>query len=147
MIFFFWNRLRGSGTLAAHQASRRRNDETRSQEPRKTPTLQTTSAKKNKQSKDKKVTLTKSPRISGILESKSFFFNENWTGARLSRIGNVAIEMAIFSSFFFLKSPFVLGMFGNDEANDRLIAKTELETYLGSNGNVAIDIALRYCHF
>ena len=72
--FFFWNRLRGSGTLAAHQASRRRNDETRSQEPRKTPTLQTTSAKKNKQSKDKKVTLTKSPRISGILESKSFFF-------------------------------------------------------------------------
>ena len=74
MIFFFWNRLRGSGTLAAHQASRRRNDETRSQEPRKTPTLQTTSAKKNKQSKDKKVTLTKSPRISGILESKSFFF-------------------------------------------------------------------------
>lgn len=57
--------------------------------------------KKNKQSKDKKVTLTKSPRISGILESKSFFFNENWTGARLSRIGNVAIEMAIFSSFFF----------------------------------------------
>ena len=65
----------------------------------------------------------------------------------MSRIGNVAIEMAIFSSFFFLKSPFVLGMFGNDEANDRLIAKTELETYLGSNGNVAIDIALRYCHF
>ena len=72
--FFFWNRLRGSGTLAAHQASRRRNDETRSQEPRKTPTLQTTSAKK-KQTKQRQKSYTnkvaenlRNPRI------EKFFF-------------------------------------------------------------------------
>lgn len=101
MIFFleppprFWN-VGGAPSVATPQ---RRDAEPRT--PKNTNTSNDISKKKNKQSKDKKVTLTKSPRISGILESKSFFFNENWTGARLSRIGNVAIEMAIFSSFFF----------------------------------------------